>query len=80
MALIMCTNLADLPGRDDIRLKANLVAATLVGAKYDGVPAEDLIELAAGRLKHLGVTAIAPPDDRYSSIAVLEGLRGNPRR
>lgn len=80
MALIMCTNLADLPGRDDIHLKANLAAAALVGPKYDGVPAEDLVELAVGRLAHLGVTSIATPDDRYTAIAVLEGLKGNPRR
>jgi hypothetical protein len=77
---LFCGNIADnAADRDDLLLKANAKSVrAAVGTKYDGVPAEDLIELAVGRCERLHFTAIKV-NDLYSAIAVLEGVRRNSR-
>jgi hypothetical protein len=69
-----CGNAADLNAatRDDILLKPNVKRAR-ASSKYDGVPVEDLMELAKGRMAYARLNFIKI-GDRFSAIAVLEGV------
>lgn len=71
-----CGNVADRPealAGNAVLLGINIDKAK-AATKYDGVAAEDIIELAAGRLKVARVNFIKVPTDRFSAIAILEGL------
>ena len=78
-----CGNIADSDTslrREDVTLKINFAAARQAGREFENVPAEDLIELAKGRLEYARLTQLFPTvDSRFAAIAILNGVSGRRR-